>query len=725
MFAALGRFTFRRRWAVLAVGLVFVAGAAVWGTGVIGQLKPGGYEDPASPSARAAAAVTTTLGQPAADAVVLFASPDRTVRDPAYRAAVTSALAALPAGLVTHATTYFDTGAPQLVSADRRSTYAVLSLAGADETAKTRSYEAARAALPAPPGLTVSWGGLIPVSKAIETRVAADLQRAETLSLPVLLVLLVVIFGSLVAAGLPLAVGGLGILGAFTALRLISLGTDVSVFALNLVTMLGLGLAVDYALFIVSRFREELPLHASVEGALAATMAHAGRTVAFSGLTVAVSLAGLLLFPQMFLKSMGYGGVAVVLVDVVAALTVLPAMLAVLGRRVDALRVPLPRRRHGAHESAAGAWYRVAHSVMRRPVVYVVVIGALLLGMAAPFLGVRFGGFSAQAVLPAGAEARLVSERLQQDFPGNATNPLQVVVQGPVDGAALRSYATALSAVPGVVGATVTATRPAAALLTVGYSGDPESPAALNVVRAVRAVPPPPGTQVLVGGQSAALLDLLTGLGDRLPWMAGLVALVMVVLLFLAFGSVVLPLKAVVMNALSLGASFGAITWIFQDGHLSGLLGFTSSGTVEATDPLIMLAIIIGLSMDYEVFLLSRMREQWDRSHDNPDAVAVGLQRSGRIITSAALLLVVVIGAFATSGVVPIKMIGVGTAIAIVVDATLVRALLVPATMRLLGRWNWWSPAPLARWWDRFGLREPPAAPVSHRAPEPERALTG
>jgi trehalose monomycolate/heme transporter len=439
---------------------------------------------------------------------------------------------------------------------------------------------------------------------------------------------------------------------------------------------------------------------------------------------VAIALAGLLLFPQMFLRSMGFGGIAAVLVAMVAALTVLPALLGVLGPRVNALSVPWRRRRpdRAAH-SAGGAWSRVANSVMRRPLAYLVVIVVALVALGLPFRNVVFGGIDARA-LPADTESRQVSETLDRDFIRNATTTMTVVVDG-ADASNLRSYVERLRTVPGVTAAQITRTAADTSLIAVGYDADPISPQARQLVTDVRTVPAPAGSSVLVGGDTAELVDLLQSLRRTLPWMALFVALVSFVLLFVAFGSVLLPLKAIAMNALSLTATFGALVWIFQQGHLSGLLGFTPTGTIEATQPILMLAIAFGLSLDYEVFLLSRVREQWDHTGDNTTAVATGLQRTGRIITSAALLLVIVIGAFSTSGVTFIKMIGVGMIIAILLDATVVRALLVPATMRLLGRYNWWAPRPLARFWDRYGHREhsqPPTPAGPPFIPQPPTA---
>jgi trehalose monomycolate/heme transporter len=707
MFEAWGRFVHRRRWLVLALGLAAVAVAAVWGTGVFRSLQSsGGFTPPSSESQRASNVITRSFGRDGADVVVLYRSAGRTVDDPAYRAAVTRTLAALPASAVESDQTYWSTGSPQLVGADGHETYAVIQLKGADDTARKSSFDAIKNRLPAP-GLATATGGVIPTQEAINKQVSADIGRAEGFSMPVLLILLTVIFGSLAAASLPLAIGGIAILGSFTALRLLTLATNVSIYSINITTILGLGLAIDYGLFMVSRFREELHRQPTVEDALARTVATAGRTVAVSGVTVAVALASLLLFPEMFLRSMGFGGVATVGVDVIAALTIMPALLAVLGHRVDALRLRRSVRRPPQSEQSGG-WYRIARSVMRRPVAYVAAIVVLLLALGTPFLNITWGGTDAR-VLPPSSQPRQVSGVLNRDFPVNATNPIEAVVQwpgSPGGEAALAGYVTRLTHVPGVSSAQVTGVAGNVARVDVRYAPDPASAQARAIVQRVRDVAPPAGSHVLVGGVTAELVDELASLGHTLPWMGLMVAIATFVLLFLAFGSVVLPIKAIAANVLSLSAAFGAVVWIFQEGHLSGLLNFTPTGTVDPTMPILMLAIVFGLSMDYEVFLLSRVRERFDVTGDNTAAVASGLQRTGGIITSLALLLIVVVGAFSASGIVFIKLLGVGMIIALVVDATIVRVLLVPATMRLLGRANWWAPRPLRGMYARYGIHE-------------------
>jgi trehalose monomycolate/heme transporter len=716
MFESWGRVVYRRRRLVLVTALLAVAFAAVWGTGVFSRLQSsGGFAPSDSQSQQASNLAQAAFGRDSGDVVVLYSSPDQTVRSPGFRAAVTSTLAALPHSKVLSYETYWSAGSPQFISTSGRETYAVLELAGSTGDARQTSYDAIRSELGAP-GLQTRVGGPVPTYEAISKEVSSDIGRAEGFSLPVLLIVMLVIFGSLAAASLPLAIGGIAILGSFTALRLLTLATPVSIYSINITTILGLGLAIDYGLFMVSRFREELHRQATTADAVARTVATAGRTVAVSGITVALALASLMLFPETFLRSMGYGGVATVLVDMIAALTILPALLALLGPRVNALRIRRTVRRPPVAEGQ-GAWYRLASSVMRRPVLYAVPIVVVLLALGSPFLRVTWGGTDA-TVLPAGAPARVVTEALNRDFPDNPTAPIESVVQfggpvagSPARGAQLAAYVGRLDRVPGVTAAQVTGVRGDIARVDMRYGPAPYSPQARAIVQQVRDVRPPAGAQASVGGQTAQLVDELSSLGQTLPWMALVVAASTFVLLFLAFGSVVLPVKAIVMNVLSLTAMYGVVVWIFQEGHLSGLLGFTPNGTIEPTMPILMFAIMFGLSMDYELFLLSRIRERYDVTGDNTTAVASGLQRTGGLITSLALLLIIVVGAFSASGITFIKLLGVGMIVALIIDATVVRVLLVPAVMRLLGPANWWAPRPLRRLYARYGLRETDALP--------------
>jgi trehalose monomycolate/heme transporter len=713
MFDRWGRLVYRRRWLVLAVAGAAVIVAALWGTGVFASLQSaGGFNAPGSQSQREASLAASTFGRDSADVVVIYSARQDapSVTTSTAKRAISSTLAALPATDVTSYATYGTTGSPQFVSPNGRHTYAVIELAGRSDADRIASFNKIAGRLSAT-GLNARVGGFIPTEQAINHEVKSDIGRAEGMSMPVLLILLLVIFGGLAAASMPLAVGGIAILGSFTALRLLTLVTPVSIYSINITTILGLGLAIDYGLFVVGRFREELRKSESVEAALARTMATAGRTVAVSGVTVAVALASLMLFPEVFLRSMGYGGVATVFVDMLAALTVLPASLAVLGPRINALRVRRSIQRPRT-EDASGGWYRIARSVMRRPAIYASAIVIVLLALGTPFLRVVWGGTDAR-VLPSAAQPRIVAEQLSRDFPGNPSAPIESLVKfsGPVAGSAARgaelsSYVHRLAAVPGVSSASVTGVHGNIARVDLRYASDPMSARARQIVAAVRTEPPPPGAKALVGGQTAQLADELSSLASVLPWMALVMAAATFVLLFLAFGSVVLPIKAIVMNVLSLSATFGVVVWVFQQGHLSWLLRFTPTGTIDPSMPILMLAIIFGLSMDYEVFLLSRIRERYDATGDNTAAVASGLQRTGGVITSAALLLVIVVGAFSASGITFIKLMGVGMIVALIVDATIVRVLLVPATMRLLGRANWWAPAPLRGLYARYGISE-------------------
>jgi trehalose monomycolate/heme transporter len=723
-----GRTAYRRRRLILVIALLVAVVGGVWGTTIFAKVQTaGGFNAPDSQSQHEADLATQAFGRDAGDVVVLYSSPTLTTASPAFRSAVTSTLAALPRSQAESSATYWSTGSRQFVSASGPQTYAVIELAGATDTARQTSYDAIKAGLSVP-GLRSQVGGVVPTTETIDQQVTASISRAEGLSFPVLLILLLVIFGSLTAACLPLVIGGLGILGSFTALRLLTTFTGVSVFSLNITTILGLGLGIDYGLFLVGRFREELHRQDSVEDAVARTVATAGRTVLVSGVTVAIVLASLMLFPELFLRSMGYGGVATVLVDMLAALIVLPALLAVLGPKVNSLRIRRSVQRPPAPEGSGG-WSRLAHSVMRRPVLYAVPIVVLLLGLASPFLKVVWGGVDA-TVLPASAAPRIVTEALSADFPGNPTAPIETIVQfaGPNTGspgraASLAAYVSRLDHVPGVTSVQLTGIRGDLARIDLSYGPGPYTPQARAIAGNVRDVAAPPGATAYTGGQTAALADELSSLGQTLPWMALAVVLATFGLMFLAFGSLILPVQAIAMNILSLGAMFGVVTWIFADGHLSGLLGFTPDGTISPTIPILMFAIMFGLSMDYQVFLLSRIRESYAATGDNTRAIASGLQRTGGVITSAALLLVIVIGLFSLSSITFIKMLGVGMIVALILDATLVRLLLVPAVMRLAGDANWWAPGPLRRFYTRHGIHEDDApAPDAVLAPAPEPA---
>ena len=526
------------------------------------------------------------------------------------------------------------------------------------------------------------------------------------------------------AALLPVAVGGAAILGAFLVLFVITEMADVSIFSINLVTALGLGLAIDYSLFIVTRYREELANGRTVEGAIVRTVETAGRTVAFSALTVAVSLSALLIFPLYFLRSFAYAGIGVLLVAMVTSVVVLPAVLAVVGHRIDAWQVV----RRSPAAVGEGAWHRIAVGVMRRPVAVATAGIIVLLAAGLPFLGVEFG-VPDDRVLPADDDARRVADTLRDDFASADADAFAVVAVGLDDAGgaeAVAEYAAAISSLDGVgrvdaftgryvEGITIAPTDPTLAELRgddatwfrVVPDVEPISADAEALIDEIRALASP-FDEVAVGGSSAALVDSKAAIFGLVPIAGGLIAVATFVLLFLMFGSVLVPLKAIVLNTLSLTATFGLMVWVFQDGNGSGVLDFTATGLTDTTTPILMFCIAFGLSMDYEVFLLSRMKEEHDRTGDNDLAVAVGLEKTGRLVTAAALLLSITFFAFATSGVTFIKLFGLGLGVAVLVDAFIVRATLVPALMKLAGEWNWWAPAPLRRVHDRFGIAEAP-----------------
>jgi RND superfamily putative drug exporter len=700
-------FATRAGW-VLATAASVAVVAVLWGAGVFASLSPGGFEDPASGSAQAQRIVDERFPGAEPDLILLYSSSRGTVDERAFRHPVQSQLAALDERSVLSTASYWSTGSTAMVSRDRRATFVLVTLRGSGDEEKAAAYERVRDQLTPPAEeLRLQVGGDVAVFADVTAQSEKDIRRAEMVSMPVVLVLLVLVFGSLVGAVLPLLVGAMAILGALTVLRVLTTVTDVSVFAVNIIVMLGLGLSIDYALLVVTRFREEIAGsrdRADVGPAVARTLATAGRTVAFSGLTVAISLASLLLFPQPFLRSMGLGGIAAILVAVTTSLTLLPALMGVLGHRVDAVRLvparPEPRHRR----ERLGAWHRLALKVMHRPLTTGVLVVSALLLSGAPFLGVVFGSPGHRA-LPESFESRVVAERLSAEFASEGALPIEVVVRGEggsaLEASALRRYEQQLGAVPDVTEVRVQDSARDAVRIFVQTDHGEQSPEARRVVDAVRAVPAPAGADVLVGGPAAQLDDMLASLSGTAPTMVAVMALVTLVLLFVAFGSVVLPIKAVVLNVLSLSASFGLLVVVFQEGRLASALGVSATGSVDPTTLLLVMAVIFGLSMDYEVFLLSRIREEWQRTGDNTYSVAAGLQHTGRIITSAAGLFVVVIGAFSTSDVLFIKMLGLGMVAAVVIDATLVRILLVPATMQLMGRLNWWMPKPLERLWER------------------------
>jgi RND superfamily putative drug exporter len=732
MFEAWGRTAYRFRRLILVLGIVFFAGTGFYGPLVFGALQSGGgFNPPNAQSTTADNLGGATIGRDSADVVVLYRSAHgMPVSDPSFEAAVTSSLNALPQTDVISERTYWTTHSPTMISADGKSTYAVLQMAGSTTKARQNVYDSIESKL-TPPGLSTLISGQVPTNEAINKEVTADISKAEGFTLPVVLILLVFIFGSLASAVLPVLMGGMGILGGFAVLHVITRFTDVAAYALNITTILGLGLAIDYGLFMVMRFRDELAAardrrqegqtgkasHEAISEALSRTMATAGRTVAVSGLTVALALCGMILFPETFLRSMGFGGVATVLVDMLLALTVLPTLLALMGHRVNSLSVrPLLRGVHlvssqpaGQRRSGLGFWGSIGTAVTRRPAIFAGAIIVVLVVLALPFRDISWGGIDARD-LPASSQEAQVTVALQNQFSPNATSPITVVMSLPgpaaAEQAAIGTYESRLKAVSGVSSVHLTGAAGSTAEVSAQFQYGTLSPQARALVAQVRNVPPPPGAKAYVGGTTADLVDELANLGSVLPWMLLIMGVSTFVLLFLAFGSVILPIKAIVLNLLTLAATFGVVTWIFQDGHLHGPLGFTPAGTIEPSMPILMLAIMFGLSMDYEVFLVSRMREQYDPTGEPRQAIIEGLRRTGPIITSAALLLIIVIGSFSVSGITFIKLVGVGMFVAIILDATIVRAILVPAVMKLLGRAAWSAPGPLKRLYARYGVAE-------------------
>ena len=735
MFERLGGWVVRRRWAILIGGLVFFVVAGAVGGGVANRLSNGGFQDPDAEASVAQRVLDREFGVTSPNIVLLVTAENGDVDDESTKAegvALTEELASEPG--MEQVVSYWTTGIPAFKSDDGTQALVIGVIQGNEDEVRARVEELSPKFTRTEGDVTVMVGGFAEVFRQVGETIEADLVRAESIAFPITLILLVIVFGTVIAATLPLLVGAISIVGAFLILTVISGMTDVSIFALNLVTALGLGLAIDYSLFVVSRFREELRKGRTPHEAVRRSVATAGRTVAFSGLTVALSLAALMVFPIAFLRSFAYAGVAVVLLGAITATVFLPALLAILGTRIEKLRV----RRVGAKPEGTGFWHRVAVVVMRRPLPVATIVVALLIFLGLPYLGVEFG-LPDDRVLPRTASAHQVSQSLREDFPVDATNNMLVVAEGIGDVSENRddieAYAADLSQVDGVYaveaatgtylgGRTVAPPTEASAryasddstFFTVVPSVEAVSPEGEELVREVRALDAP--FDVLVAGPSAELADSKESLFDKVPLAALLIGLTTFVLLFLMFGGILVPIKAMLLNLLSLTATYGALVWVFQDGHLSESLDFIVTGTLDVTSPILMFCIAFGLSMDYEVFMLSRIKEEYDRTGDNQASVALGLERTGSIVTAAALILSIVFVAFTTSGITFIKLFGVGLTLAVLMDASLVRGALVPAFMRLAGRANWWAPRWMQRIHDKIGLHEvdetepgnPPAA---------------
>ncbi|MFF7972660.1 MMPL family transporter [Streptomyces sp. NPDC007905] len=701
----------------LLVALVLTALAVLAGSGVADHLGSGGWEDPAAESTYATKALERAFPDSQPNLLLLVDSGRASVDDPAVAAAARALAERLTTEKgVTGVGSYWQadpSAAPALRARDGHEALIAARITG-DENAMAQTLDRIAPHYRGAHGpVRVKVGGIVAVRHEMQTVIKEDLTRAEMIALPITLVLLVMVFGSAVAALLPLGIGVVAILGTNAVLRGLTSFTDVSVFALNLTTALGLGLAIDYALFIVRRYREELSTGADPSTAIGTTLRTAGRTVLFSALTVAVSLAAMMVFPQYFLRSFAYAGVAVVLLAAAAALILLPAALILLGHRVNSLdlRRLLRRGREPRPAGAEGtAWARAATLVMRRAPLFALGTTALLVILGLPFMGVKFGTADDRQ-LPSGAESHVVQQHIRDGFPGSPGGGLEVLAEGRATKTQYAAYKERVAALHEVARVDGPLVKGDAAYFTVQPRGEAVDGGAQRLVGDLRALKAPFGTKVT--GTAAVLVDSKHAIGERLPWAGAFIAVVTLLLVFLLTGSVLIPLQAVVLNALSLTAMFGAVVWVFQDGHLSDALGFTSSGSIETTLPVLMFCVAFGLSMDYGVFLLSRIKEEYDRTGDHNEAVRHGLQRTGGLITAAAVILAVVMVAIGTSRVTNTKMLGLGIALAVLMDAMVVRSLLVPAIMRLTGQATWWAPAPLRRFHQRFGLSEgEPAAPA-------------
>jgi uncharacterized membrane protein YdfJ with MMPL/SSD domain len=696
--ARLARLVDRRSRQVLILAAVLFVVAGAFGARVADHLDPYGADDPGTESVIASHRLEQA-GFRETGVIVLVEGVD--VRSPAGRERVQAISRRLEQDSdVASVSGFLDTRSRDFISRGGTSTYLAIGLKPTDDQARHDAAERIQDTFADEPG--VSLGGLAVAETEINKQVERDLRVAELFAFPFLFLLSLLFFRSFVAALLPLLVGALAIVGTLLTLRIASEVTSVSIFALNLVTGLGLGLAIDYSLFIVSRYREEIARTGPGLEAMRRTLATAGRTVLFSSLTVAGALASLLVFPQRFLYSMGIGGFFVALIAAAIALVVLPAVLTLLGRRVNSLTPAFLARRaeRDARSAQSGFWYGLARFVQRFPGRTAAVTAALLIALGIPFLGIHFTTVDAQD-LPTSASARQVDDTLRAEFPPYRDTPATLAVSGDADTAA--RIARAAGELPGAA-----AVRPPRDLGGGTFAVDVISKAPPLDERSQQLVRDLRGLEggALVTGATADYLDLQHSLGEHLPFVLALVAGVTIAVLFVMTGSVILPLMQVLMNVLGVSAVFGILVLIFQDGRFESLLGYTSKGGLESTQPLLLFAVVFGLSTDYGVFLLSRIKEALESGVSNSEAVALGLERTGRIVTAAALLFSIAIGAFVSSSFVFIKVLGLGTAIAVLLDATIVRGLLVPSLMQLLGQWNWWAPTPLRRLYARIRLGE-------------------
>jgi len=694
MFEKLGSLIVRRKRLIFSLFIVAIFSAGAIGTSVFGKLDSGGYNDPKSDSAKAFEYLTDVF-KVKDPAVVLVVETSNGVNDPAVVATAAKLEQSIKgeAGVGSTLSYWSTGGAPTLKSSDENSAFLfiysedvewdnVQSLGKRIQEKYDGKFE----------NLTVYASGTGVFAHAINTKIADDLKLSEAISIPLTFILLVFVFGGLVASAMPLLVGVSAILGSLLVIYLLTLFTGVSVFALNLVTGLGLGLGIDYSLLVVNRFREELHSGKSVDEAIKKTVATAGKTVFYSGLTVVITLAALMLFPLMFLKSFGYAGVTVVIMAVLGALVALPALLAILGKRIDKAVV----RKGALKPKEDGRWAQTARFVMRKPVSVVVLSLVILTVLAAPIKNIVFSQVDSR-VLPASNPAAYAAQLITERFPGQEGNPIEVIIPGGANKIEqIKNYTQEIAKVDGVVRVGEPQILGNDVRVIAVHDMGPRTPTAEALIKQIRLIPSP--DQTLIGGVAADYADTQIGIAKTMPWALTWIAIGVLLLLFVFTGSLILPIKAVILNILSLAATMGVITWIFVDGNLKWLVGdFTTTGSVDTGSIILVAVVAFGLSMDYELFLLSRIKEEHDAGRSNIESVATGLQRSARIITAAAGLLAIVFASFVLSGVTSIKMLGFGVAFAIILDATLVRALLVPALMRLFGERNWWAPKQLKR----------------------------
>ena len=726
MFQALARLATSRPRLVLAVTGVGVLLSAFAGIHAFAVLKSGGFVSPNAPSQIAANRLNDDFEGPPS-LILLVQSRSGSVDNPAVAAAgrTLSSRLASAAGVV-GVESYWTSGDPTMKSRSGTEALVVASIHGSDNYVTKRVKALAHQFEGNAGPVVVSPGGGPYIGSAVGTQITGDLAKAESIAIPLTMVFLILAFGSAVAALLPVLIGTISIFTTLAVLWVLGSLTNVSQYALNLTTAMSLGLAIDYSLLMVNRFREELAAGRSTEEAVAVAVARAGRTILFSAATVAAAMAVLLVFPVYFLRSFAYASISVVLLATVGALVVLPAALALLGPRINSGRIPL-RRRQPTPGGESLFWRRIGTGVMTRPLATGLPIVAILLVLAIPFTHVSFGSPDDRVLAP-GLPARVVGDALRTQFQANASTTTDVVTSRSLSPLAASSYSRTLSMLAGVqsvtgpagrwIDGTQVATDSATAARYQNLTGawfsvvtpDPLSRQAQDLVRAMRAVPVPGGPTSYVGGEAASLVDQKQALSSRLPLALALIGLTTFIVLWLFTDSIVLPLKALVLNALTISSVLGVMVWIFQYGHLRGLLDFTALPT-STTMPLLLFCIAFGLSMDYEVFVLSRIKELHDAGAGNREAVVGGLSRTGRIVTTAAALMAITFFSFATSKVSFIQMFALGTGSAVLIDATVIRGVLVPAFMRLAGDWNWWSPAIMHRLHDRFGLGEP-AAPA-------------